>query len=135
METKHPNGTCRSTYPSWFKPKPVSYRKDKIDVFNDAYPISSAEDVLYIPTPGHTSGHSSVIFKTDDFDIIFAGDTSYNQKQLLDGELAGINAHYGQSRETYKNLMKYASNHKSIYLPSHDENSGTRLAQREFLIS
>lgn len=132
-EYKHPNGNMPSTYPSWFKPNPVSYKKNKTDIFGEAFPISSNEDLLYVPTPGHTPGHSSVILKTDEYDIMFAGDISYNQEQVLAGELAGVNADYSKSRKTYINLKNYASAHKTIYLPSHDGNAGNRLLNKAFL--
>jgi glyoxylase-like metal-dependent hydrolase (beta-lactamase superfamily II) len=134
LEYKHPNSNMPTTYPSWFKPNKVTYAKDRVNIFNLAYPITTAEDLLYIPTPGHTHGHSSLIFKTDDFDIIFAGDTSYNQEQVLRGELAGVNVDFKKSRETYKNLINYATDRKTIYLPTHDENSGYRLTNKEFLV-
>jgi N-acyl homoserine lactone hydrolase len=132
-ECKHPNGNMPTTYPSWFNPNKVNYKKDRVDIFNEAFPLTSAEDLLYVPTPGHTPGHSSVIFKTDDFDILFAGDSSYNQDQVLNYELAGINADYLKSRETYKKLMVYAAEHKTIYLPTHDASSAVRLRDRSFL--
>jgi N-acyl homoserine lactone hydrolase len=132
-EYKHPNGNMPTTYPSWFKPNPVLYKKNKVDIFGEAFSISLAEDLLYIPTPGHTAGHSSVIFRTDEFDIIFAGDISYNQGQILESEIAGINADYAKSRRTYKNLMAYATAYKTIYLPSHDGNAGNRLVNKSFL--
>jgi N-acyl homoserine lactone hydrolase len=133
-EFKHQNGNMPTTYPSWFKPNMVSYKLNRIDIFNEAFPITPAEDLLYVPTPGHTKGHSSVIFKTDDFDIIFAGDTSYNQGQVLRNELAGVNADYKKSAETYKKLMAYATNHKTIYLPTHDAYSAIRLHTSDFLV-
>jgi N-acyl homoserine lactone hydrolase len=132
-EYKHPNGNMPTTYPSWFKPNPVLYKKNKADIFGEAFPIISSDDLLYVPTPGHTAGHSSVIFRTDEFDIIFAGDTSYNQEQVLAGELAGVNADYAKSGRTYKNLMDYAGAYKTIYLPSHDGNAGNRLINKSFL--
>jgi glyoxylase-like metal-dependent hydrolase (beta-lactamase superfamily II) len=133
-EFKHPSSNMPSTYPNWFKPNTVKYKDNRADVFNQGYPITSAGDLLYVPTPGHTHGHSSVIFKTDDFDIIFAGDTSYNQGQVLHGELAGVNADFGKSRDTYTKLLNYAKKNKTIYLPTHDENSGIRLGNKSFLI-
>lgn len=133
-EMNHPNNSMPSTYPAWFKPKQVNYQDNSIEVFNQAYPITSAADLLYIPTPGHTLGHSSIVFKTDDFDIIFAGDTSYNQAQVLKNEIAGVNASYKKSRQTYKKLIEYATSHKTIYLPTHDENAGLRLKNKDFLI-
>lgn len=134
FEFNHPNNNMPSTFPSWFKPNKVVYKKNRIDVFNEAYPITASEDLLYIPTPGHTLGHSSIVFKTDDFDIIFAGDSSYNQKQVLKGELAGVNASYKQTKQTYLNLLEYATKHKTIYLPTHDENAGQRLENKDFLV-
>jgi glyoxylase-like metal-dependent hydrolase (beta-lactamase superfamily II) len=128
------SGNMPTTYPSWFKPNKVNYKQNRIDIFNEAFPITSSEELLYIPTPGHTPGHSSVVFKTDDFDILFAGDTSYSQGQVLRGELAGVNADYKKSAETYKKLMAYAANHKTIYLPSHDAGSAMRLKEKSFLI-
>ncbi len=134
LESKKPYSNAPSTYPSWFKPNLVKYKENRVDVFNQAYPVTHAEDVLYVPTPGHTHGHSSIIFKTDDFDIIFAGDTSYNQRQILRGELAGVNADFKKTKETYKKLIGYATNRKTIYLPSHDEIAGQRLSNKEFLV-
>ena len=134
FEFNHQNNSMPSTFPKWFKPNKVKYQPNKIDIFNQAYPITRAEDLLYIPTPGHTHGHSSVVFKTDDFDVIFAGDTSYHQDQVLKGELAGANVDYKETRQTYKNFLDYAAKRKTIYLPTHDENAGERLATRKFLV-
>jgi N-acyl homoserine lactone hydrolase len=135
QEYKHPNGNMKSTYPLWFNPNRVNYKQNRIAVFNEAFPLTAAEDLLYMPTPGHTPGHSSVVFKTDNFDILFAGDTSYNQQQLLNHELAGVNASYKKTAETYKKLLDYAADYKTIYLPSHDANAGARLHNREFLLA
>jgi N-acyl homoserine lactone hydrolase len=134
FEFNNSKNNMPSTFPTWFKPNKVTYQKNKIDVFNQAFPITTAEDLFYIPTPGHTHGHSSIVFKTDDFDIIFAGDSSYNQEQVIKGELAGVNEDYFKSKQTYKNLIEYATNYKTIYLPTHDENAGLRLANKAFLV-
>lgn len=123
-----------STYPDWFKPNRVRYQANRLEVFNDAYPITAAEDLLYFPTPGHTRGHSSVLFKTDEYDIIFAGDSSYSQEQVITGQLAGVQVDYAKSRQTYNQLLAYAAMRKSIYLPTHDEQAGQRLVDKTFLI-
>ena len=133
FEFEYPYANQPTTYPTWFKPHLVNYQNNKIDVFEKAYPLTNVGDLLYIPTPGHTNGHSSVIFKTDDFDIIFAGDTSYNQEQVLKGEMAGVNKDFRKTKETYKKLLLYASLHPTIYLPTHDGNSGNRLLYKTLL--
>jgi N-acyl homoserine lactone hydrolase len=134
QEFKHAHGNMPTSYPDWFNPNKVDYKKNRIDIFNEAYPLSTSEDLLYIPTPGHTQGHSSVVFKTDDFDILFAGDTSYSQEQVINGELAGISTDYKKSRQTYQQLIAYATHRKTIYLPSHDANSGIRLNNKVPLV-
>jgi len=133
-EYRNPYSNLPTTYPAWFKPNLVSYKNNRIEVFNQAYPISSSSDLFYVPTPGHTGGHSSLIFKTDEFDIIFAGDASYIQQQVLTGDIAGVNYDYAKTKETYANLINYATRFKTIYLPSHDKNSANRLLNREFMI-
>lgn len=133
IEYKSANSNMPSTYPNWFKPNKVAYQDNKIEIFNKAHPITQGEDLLYIPTPGHTIGHSSILFKTDHFDIIFSGDTSYTQEQVLINELAGVNADYKLTAKTYENILDYSRLRKTIYLPTHDENAGQRLVNNTFL--
>lgn len=133
IEYTRADSNMPSTYPNWFKPNKVNYKYNKIEIFNQAYPITQGENLLYIPTPGHTIGHSSILFKTDHFDIIFSGDTSYTQEQVLINELAGVNADYKLTAKTYKNILDYSRLRKTIYLPTHDENAGRRLVSNTFL--
>jgi glyoxylase-like metal-dependent hydrolase (beta-lactamase superfamily II) len=134
FEFTHPDNVFQSILPAWFKPNRLTYKPGKIEVFDAAFPVTRAEDLLYIPTPGHTHGHSSLVFKTDDFDIMFAGDASYDQAQVMSGELPGANTDYKKTAETYQKLLAYASLRKTIYLPTHDANSGKRLISKSFLI-
>ena len=80
-----------TTYPKWFKPTLVNFLRDRIDFFDMAYPLTKSEDVLLIPTPGHTYHHASVLLKTENGHILFAGDTSYKHQQLLDNKFGGAN--------------------------------------------
>lgn len=132
-EYKNPSGHFPELVPDWFNPRTVTYENDSIDVFNRCYPITEAEDLLLIPTNGHTKHHASVLFKTDDFDILFAGDVCYNQEQLMNRDLPGINVDYAKSRNTYDNILAYAERHKFIFLPSHDSNSAYRLHENQYL--
>ena len=134
FEFTHPDNVFSSILPSWFNPNKVKYVNDRIEVFNYAHPVTKAEDLLYIPTPGHTLGHSSLVFKTDDFDIIFAGDSSYDQDQVINGELPGANTDYVKTAETYKKLLAYARLRKTVYLPTHDAHAGQRLLNKSFLV-
>jgi glyoxylase-like metal-dependent hydrolase (beta-lactamase superfamily II) len=133
-EYRKPYGNLPTTYPKWFNPTLVSFLKDRVDIFNIAYPVTKSEDVLLVPTPGHTYHHASVLLKTDNEHILFAGDASYKHQQLLDNKFGGANIDFVQSQKTYNNILRYAEKYPVIYLPSHDENSANRLLNREFLI-
>lgn len=132
-EFDQPSGSIPQLYPAWFNPNRVAYKKDLVNVFHEAYPLTRKEDLLLIPTNGHTLHHASVLFKTDNFDILFAGDVSYTQQQLLENDLPGINADYRKTLATYENIRKYAQDTKLIYLPSHDAHAAQRLTQQAFL--
>lgn len=132
-EYKNPSGHIPELVPNWFKPKTVKYKKDFVDTFHEAFPLTKSEDLLLIPTNGHTKNHSSVLFKTDHYDILFAGDACYNQEQLMANDLPGINADYKETKKTYENIKTYAKRNKLIFLPSHDLNSGQRLVKQTFL--
>ncbi len=112
----------------------VSFSKNRVDFFDGAYPLTKSEDVLLIPTPGHTYHHASVLLRTDSEHILFAGDTSYKHQQLLDNKFGGSNIDFVQSQKTYNNILGYAKKYPVIYLPSHDENSANRLVGKELLI-
>ena len=134
-EYRKPYANLASTYPRWFNPTLISFLKDRIDVFDIAYPVTKSEDLLLVPTPGHTYHHASVLLKTDKEHILFAGDTSYKHQQLLDNKFGGANIDFVQSQKTYNNILKYAEKNPLIYLPSHDENSANRLSSKECLIT
>lgn len=129
-EYKHPSGHFPELVPDWFKPKTVNYKKDFVEIFDKAYPLTKSEDLLLIPTNGHTKNHASVLFKTDDFDILFAGDVCYNEQQLINNDLPGINVNYTESKKTYQNIKEYAQQHQLIFLPSHDAESAQRLKKK-----
>jgi N-acyl homoserine lactone hydrolase len=133
-EYRKPYANLPTTYPKWFNPTLVNFLKDRIDFFDTAYLITKREDVLLIPTPGHTYYHSSVLLKTDNEHILFAGDASYKHQQLLDNKFGGSNIDFVQSQETHDKILKYAEKYPVIYLPSHDEDSGSRLTGKECLL-
>lgn len=132
-EYKNPSGHFPELVPDWFKPKTIKYKKDFIETFNEAYPLTKSEDLLLIPTNGHTKNHASVLFKTDECDILFAGDVCYNQEQLITNDLPGINVNYKETKNTYEKIKTYAKNNKLVFLPSHDINSGVRLINKTTL--
>jgi glyoxylase-like metal-dependent hydrolase (beta-lactamase superfamily II) len=80
-----------------------------------------------IETPGHTHGHSSILLRTDQGYILFAGDVVYHQSQILKGKFAGANVNFKLAEETYMSILEFSKNNKLVFLPSHDIDAGKRL--------
>lgn len=93
--------------------------------------ITKTKDLFLIATPGHSVGHCSVVLKTDDVDIIFAGDVVYEQYQLHQDIHIGVNESQKSSEQTFKKLKTYMRKHPSVFLPSHDPLSLKRLVNKE----
>jgi N-acyl homoserine lactone hydrolase len=132
-EYRKPYSNLPTTYPPWFSPTLVNFSKDRVDIFDSAYALTKSEDLLLIPTPGHTHHHCSVLLKTDHEHILFAGDSSYKQQQLFDYVFGGANIDFIQSQKTYDHILGYSKKYPLIYLPSHDENAANRLTGKEYI--
>ncbi|MEM6805361.1 MAG: N-acyl homoserine lactonase family protein [Bacteroidota bacterium] len=117
--------------PSWFAPRQISFSSSNHLGFDGSYALTKAKDVLLVPTSGHTFGHQSVILQTEEQSVFFAGDATFDQKQLLENKVAGICADKRAARKTIAQIQSFGKNHSMIYLPSHDTQSGKRLKNLE----
>ncbi len=95
-------------------------------------PLTRRGDILIVPTPGHTPHHVSVVVRGDP-SFLLAGDTSYNQSLLLEGKVDGVSPDPRITRHTHARIVALAQERPLVYLPSHDPESETRLADRAVL--
>ncbi|MEX2336885.1 MAG: hypothetical protein WD555_06405 [Fulvivirga sp.] len=70
----------------------------------------------------------SVIVEIDDLYYFLAGDTSYTEKNMLEGIPDGIGS--AESRNTLKNIQEFTKQYPTIYLPTHDPEAGKRMDER-----
>jgi len=117
-------------WPSWFDPAPLDFAAEPFGPFSLSRRLTEAGDVLAIATPGHTADHVSVVVRDGDTIFFLAGDTSYNEALMLAGKVDGISADEHISIATLHNIKRLAQRDSTVYLPTHDPNSGTRLASR-----
>jgi N-acyl homoserine lactone hydrolase len=127
-EWEHPFGDLPKLYPTWFRPIPVDL-KDDFDVFGQSSFLTKSKDLVLVPTPGHTHGHCSVILKTDQGQLFFAGDVVYYEQQLYNNQFAAANVSHKKSVATYEKIKAYGKANKLIFLPSHDAQSADRLRE------
>lgn len=119
-----PFGVPLSTFPKWFKGHEIEYQKSN-DPFKECYEFS--KEIKIVSTPGHTFGHQSVLLNVDDFHILFAGDMTFSETQLINRKFGGIHLDLKKSKNTIDNILQLADETNLIYLPSHDPESGKRL--------
>jgi len=126
QEFVKPYYAVEQTHPAWFRPHLVDYFDDAGSTFEDGFVLTKAKDVIIVPTPGHTFGHQSVIFKTPDINLFFGGDACFNYDQLPSSTVRGINADSNASRRTLLKIHEFCKENPTIYLPSHDQKSVNR---------
>jgi len=127
------NGYLNQRWPSGFTPTLVDFNEDAIGPFLGHTKLTSSGDVMLVPTPGHSPGHLSVILKEGDMAIMFAGDSSYTQKHLIQMKADGVGTDIDGELRTHQNILKYAAEQPMVYLPSHDPDALKRLTNRALL--
>ncbi len=120
-------------WPDWFKPESLQFKQRGYGPFTRCLPLTSKEDVILVPTPGHTPGHLSVIVKTPETTYFLAGDASYTEDLLLQRQPDGVSPNRKRAVETLNTILEYARRQPTVYLPSHDPESAQRLAEKRAL--
>lgn len=125
------SGYLPQHWPTWFAPHMIDFASQPFGPFPSSYALTTAGDVQLVPTPGHTSGHYSVIVQEEEQALFFAGDTSYTQDLLLEQAVDGVTRDVALYRQTSQQIRTYLQSVPAIYLPSHDPESAQRLATRK----
>jgi N-acyl homoserine lactone hydrolase len=123
-------GYLPSRWPKWFDPQPLAWQPTRYGPFAHSVRITSAGDVIAVPTPGHTPSHVCVIVRDGDAQIILAGDASYLEATMLRGAIDGVSPDEMAATATLADIRALCAAGSTIYLPTHDPQSAERLAQR-----
>ena len=124
------NGYLNQRWPRDFAPTLVDFPDGPLDPFPSHTRLTGTGDVKLVPTPGHSTGHLSVLLEEGDTTILFAGDASYSEGHLVRMIADGIGTDLGAEIETHRRILEYAAQHPTVYLPSHDPDAFQRLADR-----
>lgn len=120
-------------WPSWFNPRFIEFQAREVGPFQQSMSLTKANDVVIVPTPGHTPNHVSVIAMSDEVDYILAGDTCYTQSLLLKQQPDGISMNRKIAKETLSKIVQYVQSKPTIYLSSHDPDAGQRLKDHQIV--
>jgi N-acyl homoserine lactone hydrolase len=119
-----------SKWPKRLKQRTIRYTPERIGAFRESFQLTQAGDVHIVPTPGHTSGHQSIILQDEGFTFFFGGDSSFDLASLLSGTMDAPAVNAPQDLETRRQILDYADQQPLIYLTTHDHEMPKRLEQR-----
>jgi N-acyl homoserine lactone hydrolase len=120
------NGYLPHRWPRWWKPAALTFVDRRVGPFSQSAAIGRDEEILVIPTPGHTPAHVSVLVQGSP-SVLLAGDTSYTEGLLLEGKVDGVSPDEEVSRATLSRIRDLGREFPLVYLPSHDPESVARL--------
>jgi len=126
-------GYLPNRWPSWFDPTPLDLTTEAFGPFARSRRVTQAGDIVAVATPGHTANHISVLVQDSDTTFILAGDTSYNEALMLGGRVDGVSPNERISKATLDAIKSFARSRPTVYLPTHDPLSGSRLANRRIV--
>ena len=119
--------------PNWLSPIPIEFNDGAMGPFEKSWNVTTKGDVKVVPTHGHTPAHVSVVVRMEDVHYFLAGDTSYSEENLLKKLADGVSPDPNQAIDTMQNILDFAKQFPTVYLPSHDPNSESRLKTKQTL--
>lgn len=108
-----------------FAPTVIDFTDEAFATFSESYQL--LDDIVLVPTYGHSAGHLSVIYREDDRPIVFAGDMAYTDNALQNKILDGITADLEVASLSMQRMLDFVETQNAVFLPSHDPESATRL--------
>jgi glyoxylase-like metal-dependent hydrolase (beta-lactamase superfamily II) len=121
-------GCLPQRWPVWLKPELVDMDGPAVGPFPASHPITRDGRILMVPTPGHVTGHCSVIVRGEGVTWFLAGDATYSQANLLAGETDGVTNDPATALATLQAIRRFAAQEPTILLPAHDPQGPARLA-------
>jgi glyoxylase-like metal-dependent hydrolase (beta-lactamase superfamily II) len=126
-------GYPNKRWPAWFDPTLLDLPPVAFGAFPASLPLTRAGDATLVPVPGHTPGQLAVIVHDGDHSVMLAGDSSYTQDAMLRGIADGVGADDDAERRTHERIRTFVATNPTVYLPAHDPDTATRLAQRQIV--
>jgi N-acyl homoserine lactone hydrolase len=123
---RHVEGYLPQHWPSWFAPRRVEPSRP-FGPFPASLPLTAAADVHLIATGGHSAGHLSVAVEEPDRVVFLAGDASYTERQMREGEIDGVSLQPRRAKETMARIRRLVDERSTVYLPTHDPAAPGRL--------
>jgi N-acyl homoserine lactone hydrolase len=118
----------RQPLPPGFAPEPFALDDGPFGAFARSRALSDDGRIVAVDTPGHTPGHVSVICIDDaGRHVMLAGDVTDSLEQLHALRADAVGPDPKVHVKTLETILAHLAQHPTIYLPSHDPDSASRL--------
>jgi N-acyl homoserine lactone hydrolase len=92
-------------------------------------PLTKDGSIFAVETPGHMTGHVSIVARSEGLTYVRAGDLTYRQYLLMDDQVDGMTANPTVSLASQREMKQFAQNEPTVLLPAHDPDAAKRLAE------
>ncbi len=108
--------------------RPLTLDGGPFGAFPRSKALSDDGRIVAVDTAGHTVGHISIICIDDDGrHVMLAGDATDTVEQLRARRPDAVSPKPQVTVQTIDRILQHASDHPTVYLPSHDVESVSRL--------
>lgn len=123
------NGYFNGHYPAWLDPRRVDFAGDPWEGFEASLALTRDGAVRLVPTPGHTTGHLSVVVERSDHLVLLTGDAAYSERELFAGTVDGVAQDARAHRRSTALLRELCARHRVVLAPAHDPEGPRRRAE------
>jgi len=99
----------------------AAYIREFFDAGLDYVPVSGSyqltEDIILVPTPGHSIGHQSVLIRGEKRNYVYCGDAAPLRENLEKRNIPGV---LYRADQALKSIDKLRSIRNAVYIYSHD---------------
>jgi glyoxylase-like metal-dependent hydrolase (beta-lactamase superfamily II) len=122
-------GAVPTTWPIWFDPAPLEFSGPPVGPFARSAPLTKDGSILAVETPGHMTGHVSIVARSEGLTYVLAGDLTYRQYLLMDDVVDGMTENPAVSLASQRAIKQFAQSEPTVLLPAHDPEAARRLAE------
>jgi glyoxylase-like metal-dependent hydrolase (beta-lactamase superfamily II) len=121
-------GAIPRHWPLWFDPEPLEFSGPAVGPFARSAPLTEDGSMFAVETPGHMTGHVSIVARSENLTYVLAGDLTYRQHLLMDDVVDGMTENPAVSLASQRAMKQFAQNEPTVLLPAHDPEAAGRLA-------
>jgi glyoxylase-like metal-dependent hydrolase (beta-lactamase superfamily II) len=122
-------GAIPRHWPLWFDPEPLVFSGPAVGPFARSAPLTRDGSIFAVETPGHMTGHVSIVARSEDRSYVLAGDLTYRQYLLMDDAVDGMTENPAVSLASQRAMKQFAQAEPTVLLPAHDPEAAKRLTE------